>query len=152
MPVKIVTSPSDTTLGVINKTQMDNCIEKFKQDVALTTVSGNYTAIKTNSCLYAKNEILLLLGIDPETVEPNNIKGLHIHFGIHPNGQLSCKSEDYSYRVNTMLFATVEHGSDLNSVDDYMLIPGYKANVLPLVGEGDCCGGMSGGNNTNFII
>ncbi|MCW3093359.1 MAG: hypothetical protein JWP81_4428 [Ferruginibacter sp.] len=145
MPVKITTSPSDPKSGVINKAEMDEALRKFEYEISISTLKGDYTAIKTNACSFAREEILLLLGIDPASPSSGNIEGLSIHFGVHPAGQLSCKNEDLSYRINTMLFAYDDNLTDLKEVNDLMLIPGYKVSTI----SGDapaCCGSMSGGN------
>ncbi len=145
MPIKIVSSPTSPIDGEINKTEMDNGISKFANNVALTTLNGNFTVIKKHACWYAKNEILNLLGIDPMTVPSNDITGLRIHFGVQPvTTTKACDNTDYSNMANTMIFATTSHNNELREVDDFMLIPGYRSYDKQL--NGDCCGSMSGGN------
>jgi len=147
MPVKISNQPSNPSAGIININEMNESLRKYKEEISITTLSGDYTGIKTLSCSFSKNGILMLLGIDPATVTANNIDGIKIQFGVHPSGHLSCDLKDYSYRINTLLFATDDNGNDLKGIDDNMLIPGFKISTP--AAQDECCGSMSGGNATS---
>lgn len=155
MPVLIVDADSDPREGMINKDKMDNGILNFQEKVSLTTLDGSFTVIKKHACSYAKDEILSLLGVDPDTLTAENmtnsdITGLKIYFGVQPvlgndPDMLACDGSNYSNMADTMIFATVQNGAELRNINDLMLIPGFKSYGHNL-GAGGCCGSMSGGN------
>lgn len=148
MPIRISDTPSDPLLGKINKAEMDESLRKFREEVSITTLKGNYTTIKTHSVFFGKTMLLELLGIDPGDIDANNIKGITIQFGVQPPGSKSCEGIDFSFCLSTFLFATDNNDQVLNNIGNDMLIPGYKANV-PGGEEIACCGSMSGGNITS---
>ncbi|GEM_PF-2775211 len=145
MPVRISNDQTDPSLGKINKADMDESLRKFKEEIAITTLKGDYTTIKTTSIFFGKEMLVELLGIDPGDLDPNNIKGISIQFGVQPPGSISCEGEDYSYHLSTLVFATDTDDNLLNNIGDKILIPGYKAS-LPGTQGVFCCGSMNGVN------
>lgn len=156
MPIKIITGATNPDEGLINKSEMDDVIQNYVDDIEVSSISGDLEPIKNYWCWYTKNEMLRLLGIDPDELTENcfidpSIDGVRIHSGVHMEGLLSCEGEDYSNFINTVLFATIPHTVgeetvhvDLRDYDNEVLIPGFKAHTLGAM-QGDCCGGMSGG-------
>ncbi|MEP6724268.1 MAG: hypothetical protein ABJC98_00555 [Bacteroidota bacterium] len=150
MPVQIVLTSSDPKNGKINKGKMDTAIQNYEANVSLTTLSGSFTVIKKQACWYTKDEVLYLLGINPESLTDDNmlnkdITGLKIYFGVQPVSSVAaCDGTDYSNMANTMMFATDENNDVLRDENDLMLIPGYRSVIPPFTDA--CCGSMSGGN------
>jgi hypothetical protein len=137
MPVKISDQSSDPRAGVINKQDMDDATKDFQDNVSLT--SSNPPIHKTDFCEFKRMEVLQLLGVTNANLSPG-ISGIRIYFGVHPDGQESCDGEDYSNRLNTMIFAIDDDGKDLDQIGQQMLIPGY--NTFGQGAAGACCGGM----------
>lgn len=144
MPVKITNVYSDPKEGIINKTEMDTAIRNFDDSVSLTTLSPDFTAIKTESCFFSRTELLKLLGMETGDLPTNGIGGLRIYFAIHPEGQVSCEGEDYSNKLETIIFATDNDAKDLREIDDWMLIPGYNAYDINKAVPPPCCGSIKG--------
>ena len=137
MPVKISsTTPSDPRTGTINKAEMDNALTEFFDKVSVYSSNTARPVIKTISCQFSKKEILDLFS-SPDIV------GLRIYFGVHPQNQKSCEGEDFSNRMNTMIFAVDNNNNICNQPEDFMLLPGYNVHggtaAIP-----ECCGGMGG--------
>ncbi|MGZ5191699.1 MAG: hypothetical protein ACXWCZ_11845, partial [Flavisolibacter sp.] len=140
MPVKIITGPSDPRNGLINENQMNDAIEEFRLNVTVCSVDAKKPIHKTLWCSFDRTEILQLLGVTNAPPDPG-IAGIRIYFGVHPDNQQSCEGDDFSNKMNTMIFATDAAGNDIKAAanNDQMLIPGYNAFLVGGSG-GACCG------------
>jgi hypothetical protein len=141
MPVKIVQNGTSSQEGTISFNDLLKCIENFKREVAITTISPRDTIVRTRSIWFDSKEILKLIGVPEEQLEEISPKyaGMRIYLTVHPDQNTCSGSKDYANHLSVALLPTDEQ--ELDIMNDHTLIPGFKS-YPDRKGASGCCGNI----------
>ena len=141
MPVKITSSQTSNTQGLIKQSDLAKMKNDFINETTLNPVGGRTTAVKSHYCFLYKEQIMDLFNLTPGA----NI--LKINFALHLNPTDECNTS-YADNLTVILEAADDDATRTShtNIDEHVLIPAYANQTGPLkINSGNPCCPSQGG-------